>query len=298
MSILLTDAPGDVTEAWVNIGGIYVQGGARGGNQNGNGDGSGGGRTWLREDPTGWIDLMTLSDDFHMIVEGAVLPAGIYRQFRFIVNEAVIVTEGGKTFATVDADLDALNAERDGDPLSADGLLHCPSCDRSGLKVMCRDGIAALADDETIVIADFDVSQSFGRERGLSGRWVMHPRIHCSDMPLVGEISGTVSPGEGVELPETCGDNALSLGAFTPLATDSESEVWSGHTSPAGIYKIRPLLPGSYDLSYESEIDYQDGSVITFSASVDPGSVEVVAGGTANADYTIDGAACSSGGGD
>ena len=315
VSVLLTDAPGDVAEAWVNISGIYVQGGQCFNQDNGsNGEFQGNshsnvnghmddhgdddcGRVWLREDPTGWIDLTTLSDDVEQIVDGATLPAGTYRQLRFVIEEAAIVTEGGSTFATPGADLDGLNALRSDDPLVASGLLNCPSCDRSGLKVMCRDGIVALDDEETILIADFDVTQSFGRERGRSNRWVMHPMIRCSSMPLVGGVAGMVSLADGVELPATCGNNDIDLRVFKPVAVDADSQEWTGHTSPGGWFKIQPLLPGTYDLSYVSEVDFQDGSVLTFSASVDPGSVTVEAGSSEDADYTIDDVVCSPGGG-
>lgn len=311
VSILLTDAPGDVAEAWVNISGIYVQGGqcfnqdngSNGefhGNVNGHMDGQEDddcGRVWLREDPTGWIDLTTLSDDVEEIVDGATLPAGFYRQLRFVIEEAVIVTEGGSAFVTPGADLDGLNALRSDGLLVADGLLHCPSCNRSGLKVMCRDGIVALDDEETVLIADFDVTQSFGRERGHSNRWVMHPMIRCSSMPMVGGVAGTVSLADGVELPATCGNNDIDLRVFKPVAIDADLEEWTGHTSLDGWFKIQPLLPGNYDLSYVAGIDFQDGSVLTFSASVDPGSVTVEAGSSEDADYTIDDVMCSPGGG-
>ena len=71
-----------------------------------------------------------------------------------------------------------------------------------------RDGgepalIFAAEDGETILITDFDVSQSFGHERGHSGRWVMHPVIRCSSLREVGEVAGTVTLAGGVELPAT-----------------------------------------------------------------------------------------------
>jgi hypothetical protein len=315
VSVVLTDAAGDVAEAWVNIDGIYLQGGALGGDgedfggnsfgaaqgntfrhSEGNGE-EGNGHVWLREDPTGWIDLLTLSDDVEEIVAGAVIPAGFYKQLRFVIDEAVIVTEGGLAFVTPGADLDGLNAVREGDPLNQDGLLHCPGCDRSGLKVMCRDGIVALEDGETVLVTDFDVGQSFGRERGRSGRWVMHPLIRCASMPLVGEIAGTVKLAENVELPAVCGENEISLRIFTPLAVDAEGEVWTGHTSQSGDFKIRPLLAGMYELGYEPEIDFEDGSLVTLTASADPASVEVETGGSAHSDFTIESASCTPGGG-
>ena len=297
VSILLTDAPGDVAEAWVNIGSIYLQGRScdSGGDSNGDSDGDCG-RVWLRTDPTGWIDLTALSDDVEQIVDGVIAPADTYSQLRFVIAEAVIVTEGGSVFATADADMDALNAERGGDPLVPTGSLHCPSCDRSGLKVKLWEGYIVLEGGETVVIADFDVTQSFGRERGNSGRWVMHPLIRASRLPLVGGIEGTVSLAEGVEMPAACGDNEVTLQIFKPIAKDADQESWTGQTSASGEFAIQPLLPGTYELLYELDIDFEDGSLVTFAATANPSSTTVEAGSVAQADYTINSVQCSPGG--
>jgi hypothetical protein len=296
---MLTDAAGDVDQAWVNIGGIYLQGGTCGSDDaaDENGGDEGCGRTWLRDTPTGWIELTGLSVDVQPLVEGALVPPGSYSQLRFLIDEGVIVTEGGSVFATPAADMDALNEARGGEPLEPTGALHCPSCSSSGLKVKFHDGFIVFEDGQTIVVADFDVGQSFGRERGNSGRWVMRPLIRASRMALVGGVAGTVSLAEGLEPPATCGGNTIGLSAFMPIAVDADAGHWTGRTSPDGSYAIQPLLPGTYDLTYEAEADFEDGSVVTFSASADPGSVDVEAGSVATANYTIDDVLCTPPGG-
>jgi len=295
VSVLLTDAAGDVDEAWVNIGSIYLQGGSCGSDDASDGDGGEGGcgRVWLRDTPTGWIELTGLSAQVQPLVDDAIVPAGSYAQLRFVIEEAVIVTEGLSVFATPKADMEALNAHRGGEPLVPTGALHCPSCGSSGLKVKFHDGFIVFDDGETIVVADFDVGQSFGRERGNSGRWVMRPLIRASRMALVGGVAGTVALEDGLEPPATCGANAIGLSIFMPIAVDSDGGIWTGHTSEDGSFTIQPLLPGSYDLSYEPEIDFEDGSVVTFNASADPSSAEVEAGTVVTANYTIDDVQCS-----
>ena len=52
------------------------------------------------------------------------------------------------------------------------GELQMPSFSSSGLKVSFTGGLAI--DDETILLIDFDVAESFGQETG-SGKWVLHP---------------------------------------------------------------------------------------------------------------------------
>ncbi|HEY0038786.1 MAG TPA: DUF4382 domain-containing protein, partial [Longimicrobium sp.] len=49
LSIRLTDAPGDLAQAWVKIDRIYLQGSAAD---------STGGRTDVLTAPTGWVDLL------------------------------------------------------------------------------------------------------------------------------------------------------------------------------------------------------------------------------------------------
>lgn len=121
--------------------------------------------------------------------------------------------------------------------------------------------------------------------------------IRASRMALVGRVAGTVALEDGLELPATCGANSIGLSIFVPIAVDTDGGIWTGHTSEDGSFTIQPLLPGTYDLSYEPEVDFEDGSVVTFSASVDPGSVDVEAGTVATADYTIDDVQCSPPGG-
>jgi hypothetical protein len=294
VTILLTDAPGGIAEAWVNIGGIYLQGpmdGLAGGEE----------RVWLRESPTGWIDLMTLSGQWMTLVENAAVPAGTYSQLRFVILEAVLVTDGGSAYVTDGADLDALNAARGGAALTVDGRLNCPSCGQSGLKVKYQGGVMVL-EDQTILAADFDVSQSFGREAGMAGRWVMHPVIHVAEMDMTGSVAGTVALGPNVQMPSTCGANDVSLSLFVPVAINGASDVFSGSVAGDGSYTIGPLAPGGYSLFWEPEIQFNDGSELEFSQvsiqtdpATDPPTVTVVAGGIASADYTILEVGCNPG---
>mgnify|MGYP006144619369 CR=1 FL=1 len=88
VSIRLTDAPGDLKEAWVKIDRIYLMGGAADSLQNG--------RTDLLTTPTGWVDLLTLSGGRTAeLVNGAVVPAGRYSEMRMVVCEAYIVADNG-----------------------------------------------------------------------------------------------------------------------------------------------------------------------------------------------------------
>jgi hypothetical protein len=166
ITVLLTDAPGDVVSAVVTIESIYIQGGTE---EDGDEDDEGS-RLYLRTDPV-TTDLLTLRDDVATLVEGAALPEGRYGQLRFVLSGAYIEVEdeeGTSIFAT------AGYAEA---PAQPDGTLQCPSCAQSGLKINLPAGFEVTEGEEQSVLVDFDVSQSFGKQAGNSGRWVMHPTI-------------------------------------------------------------------------------------------------------------------------
>ena len=82
VSILLTDAPGDVRKAVVTIDRIYLQAG----------DGEGeDGRIVLREDDV-TTDLLTLADSTAELVRDAVVPGGSYNQLRFVITGGCAAT--------------------------------------------------------------------------------------------------------------------------------------------------------------------------------------------------------------
>lgn len=308
LTILLTDAPDDVAEAWVIIDGIYLQGleeCQNGGTTDCDGDQAG--RVWLRDTPTDWINLLTLQNDWTALVENTPVEPGSYKDLRFVVTDGVIVTgdivngetQVNEVFATPDADMASLAAVRGGDPLVPTGLLHCPSCSKSGIKVkFAMDNLVVEADGETIVYADFDVSESFGKERGTSNRWVMHPVIKAEVMDLFGSIGGMVDAASGLTLPE-CGGVQVTLQDFVPLVNSMPGVVQTDNT-----YEFASLSPGTYQMLYELQKNFGNeqlewaAEVMTAGLTdpVDPAvsqvDVEVVAGAQTVVDYTITGATC------
>lgn len=164
LSILLTDAPGDVKTAVVTIDEIYLQGS---------------GRVVLMDQPV-TTDLLTLANSTAELVKDAVVPAGSYGQLRFVVSGAYIEVENGDGTTSIYA----TSPDYAGLPPGAQvaGTLETPSFDESGLKVNVPDGALHLAAEEKILLVDFDVSQSFGHAAGGSGQWVMHPVIHGTQL--------------------------------------------------------------------------------------------------------------------
>lgn len=164
VTILLTDAPGDVLSAVVTISAIYLQG------DDDDGDDEGG-RVHLLDEPV-TTDLLTLVDDVLLLVDEEAIEAGRYGQLRFVIEGAYIEVEtqtGTAVYAT---------PGYDEAPAQVDGTLMCPSCAQSGLKVDFPGGVEI--DDEETLLVDFDVADSFGHQAGQSGMWIMHPTLKGS----------------------------------------------------------------------------------------------------------------------
>lgn len=168
LSVLLTDAPGDVLEAVVTIEQIYLQGGDN------EGEAEEGGRFNLLTEPV-TVDLLTLVDEWMPLIEDAEIPDGQYGQLRFVISGAYLRIEedgGNRIFAT-SADYAGLP-----DGAEVEGTLQTPSFAHSGLKVNFPGGLAV--DGETTLLVDFDVAESFGKQAGQSNRWIMHPVLKGS----------------------------------------------------------------------------------------------------------------------
>lgn len=163
LNLFLTDAPGDVLAAVVTIDQIYLQPDS----------GSDAGRIVLRDaDVT--TDLLTLVDSTHSLVEGVEIPEGRYRQLRFVISGAYIVVEGEAGETEIYASSPSYHALPEDAVVT--GSLQMPSFAQSGLKVNLPGDAIVVADDGVVtLVVDFDVSQSFGKLAGGSGRWVMTP---------------------------------------------------------------------------------------------------------------------------
>lgn len=235
LSILLTDAPGDVKTAVVTIDEIYLQGS---------------GRVVLMDQPV-TTDLLTLANSTAELVKDAVVPAGSYGQLRFVVSGAYIEVENGDGTTSIYA----TSPDYAGLPPGAQvaGTLETPSFDESGLKVNVPDGALHLAAEEKILLVDFDVSQSFGHETGDASSWVMHPVLKATDLQTTGEAAVTLTLGESVTLP-TVGDAQLTLGDFKAVFTASDmstKEVAFTDDDGDGTFEadFNFMSPGDYTVS-------------------------------------------------
>lgn len=268
ISILLTDAPGDVKAAVVTISEIYLQGSDR---------------VVLRDEPV-TIDLLTLANSTALLVDEATVPAGTYSQLRFVITDAYIEVENGDGTTNIYASSPSYAGLPSGARVA--GELQMPSLAQSGLKVDLPGGAIRIEGDQRILLVDFDVAQSFGHIAGGSGRWVMHPVVHATDFVATGTLTATLRPAQGVTLP-TINNHLVTLGEFKAALSNSagsREELPMTDANGDGVYEaiFRFLVPGAYslDLVAPSTIN-----VVTTPAR--PLAVQVGSGATGTNDFTL-----------
>jgi hypothetical protein len=275
LTIQLTDAPGDLAEAYIKIDEFVLIGAP--------GDTTAAGRISLQPEEGGYIDLLTLAGGKMLeIVDAAAVPAGTYSELRLVLDEAYVRLEDGRVFATAGATLPT--------GTTAAGVLKCPSCSQSGFKVKFVNGGLQVGSDSNVLI-DFDVAQSFGHEAGKSGMWIMKPVLRATATTVrLGSIRGQVSLATGVTLP-ACGTQPPSLALFKPRAIMGNDTI-TGTTDTLGVFRIANALPGTYALGSIGDISFTNGDTLTFTSTVAPSTVTVVQGDSVAAAYQITAAAC------
>ncbi len=186
ISLLLTDAPGDVRAAMVTIDQIYLQ---PGDSELAATDAGEPGRVVLRDQPI-TTDLITLANDTETLVDDSPVPSGSYSQLRFVIGGAAVAVEragGVGVWSTPGyAELP------EGEPM---GELKLPSWSASGFKVKLPDGNLSIDGEQHILLVDFDVARSLGPDTG-AGDLVMHPVIEATDFEVTGSLLVALSLGD------------------------------------------------------------------------------------------------------
>jgi len=286
-SVYLTDAPGEVADVWVEIADVRLVGS--------------GAPVSILGEPSGLINLLELEGTSMVLVDEAEVEPGQYSQLRFVLSGAVLETIDGQVFT--------FGGAEHPDGLPSTGTLQCPSCGQSGLKVNFAGGLE-IGSGENAAMVDFDVSQSFGRQAGQSGRWVMRPVIQGVvtepgvTVPVTGTIQGQVTlatdgAGDPIQIP-ACGGAERGLEAFIPTATsttllDDEGDpfVFTASVDSAGAFALSVLEADTYALGFAPVLVLGSES-LTWTASVAPGSAAVSLGGTADGVvFTITSASCA-----
>ncbi|HUF13249.1 MAG TPA: DUF4382 domain-containing protein [Longimicrobiales bacterium] len=255
ISMLLTDAPGEFTQARVTIERIELM-------HDGEENEEQGGRIILRDEP--WTgNLLELSNDVVELVESAVVPSGAYHQLRFVISGGCIVVDGEGTFASAGYT----------ECGTATGTLQMPSFAQTGLKVNLPAGFRVSGDDR-ILLVDFDVAESFGRLAGASGMWVMQPVVTATEIVTSGSLEVTVTVAGDADLPDDLTAESFSV----QLGEEPEVAVIDG------VATFFFLVPGTYSI----DLVAPDGVTVTTDPEL-PIDVEIGSSEDAEREITITG---------
>ena len=226
VSLLLTDAPGDVQAAVVTISEIYLQGGPDG-------------RTTLLDDPV-TVNLVDLANETIEVLNDVDVKQGTYDELRFVISGAYVEveTENGTEIFASSPSYDGLP-----DGATVTGELQMPSLGTSGLKVHFDDPLTFTENEQTLLV-DFDVSQSFGHQAGNSGRWIMHPVVNGGTVMEAADVTVSVSLASGVTLP-----SGTTLAAFKVKVGNEELALTDDDGNGTFEAKFEFLFPGTYPVS-------------------------------------------------
>ncbi|RKG81896.1 DUF4382 domain-containing protein [Corallococcus exercitus] len=274
VTLKLTDAPGDgIEKAVVTISKVYLKGSVEG-------DKDGKGDVVLLSEPV-TTDLLTLANDTADLVKDAEVPAGKYKELRFVITGGYIQVKqdgGSRIFAT--------SRDYAGLPEGAqvDGDLQMPSASSSGLKVKFdKDADVTITsdDDQKVILVDFDVAQSFGKEAGGSGKWVMRPIIKGADLQFSGNVEVSLEAGS-VSLP--LGPTQLGLFSAVLINADGSREpmAFTASTATRYVADFKFLLPGTY------QVDLVGPEGVTFSTNITrPATATVGSGAETHVDFVL-----------
>jgi hypothetical protein len=262
LSIFLTDNPGFL-EAWVKIRQVELVGG---------GDGEEGGIVVLRDDLFEQ-DLLTLANDVVLLVD-ETLPAGTYSQLRFLIPDACVVIgdvvdgEDVPTHVYASSGYEKCYKEE----ITTEAL-QLPSFDQSGIKVnLPHEFLEVAPGEERALLVDFDVSESFGQQAGMSGMWVMTPVINAEDMALSRSIQVDLTLDPGMILPPIEEDGVVTvpdptLADYFQAWLDTETEP-TGFSDPDddGTFtaSFLHLFP---DRDYQVSVELKEGLELSFELS-------------------------------
>jgi hypothetical protein len=166
VSLLLTDAPGDVLAAVVTVSQVNLQGD----------DGSA-----VVLDTPFTTDLLTLAGTTMTLAKDVDIDNGRFSELRFVITGGFVEVDNGDGTTSIFASSPSYPALPAGAVVT--GSLKMPSFAQSGLKVKLPGNGLVINDDDHILLVDFDASQSFGHLAGNSGMWVMHPVVVARELP-------------------------------------------------------------------------------------------------------------------
>lgn len=181
VSVMLTDAPGDYDEVWVEVEDVMVKMDVENENQDEEG--------WitLGDIHTGQVNLLTLTGGETKLLADAELPEGNITDMRLVLGGDNEIMVDGKSFS-----------------------LKTPSAEQSGLKIKVDQEIEAGL--EYNFILDFDVDKSIV-ETG-NENYLLKPVLRASLVEKTGTIKGSIHPTTEQAL-VVATNGAITVSAYT-----------------------------------------------------------------------------------
>ena len=285
LTVQLTDAPGDLAQAWVKIEKIVLSKAA------GEPDTLADSMSVVTIVPASddWVNLLALTGGVADSVATDTIPAGSFRRVQVYVCDMYIVTKSGDVIATPGAELpDSVQAS------TSDRLKLTSQC-HSGFKVnLAGDSLGLTGGAAQTLVLDFDAGRSFVHQAGKSGQWIVTPVLQGALQAQASAITGAVAVDTAVPLPVLCGGDSLNLAKllakFVPTATRADT-VRTGTTTASGTYRISNVLPGTWTLGVD-KVGFANGDTLGFTAIASPATVNILAGTSATSNYAVSAATC------
>ncbi len=289
LTVKITDAPADLSEAWVRVKKLQLVGDSLAPDTTAPADTS---KTSQLAPDSGWIDLLALQGGKTKDLFSGAVRSGRYSQVRLVVCDMYIKTTDGQIIATAGAALPA------GVTPTAGGELKLTSQCQSGFKVVMRgDSLHLGRDSASTLTIDFDAKRSFVHEAGKSGKWIVTPVLFGSvgkgSATGAGSVKGNVVVDTAIKFLK-CGGDSLTAASlrtkFVPTAAKGDT-IHTGSTTAAGVFTIPNLAPATYTLGAE-KLGLANGDSLTYTAAATPATVAVTADSAATANYAISAVAC------
>jgi hypothetical protein len=202
------------------------------------------------------IDLMNLRNGATQALVSAMLPAGTYRQLRYIVSAAELTLTNGNAYST------------------ATGNLDLPSGMSSGLKVFLDPPVLVTGGQSTTLLLDFDLTRTYlpipANDALTATRYMLRPVIRAANASTAGAIQGTVRDAANANAPVA----GATVEVFT--AGTTTSPVATTGTDAGGSYTILAVPPGSYDVVATITTASATRSATVLARSVTVGNVTTV----------------------
>lgn len=237
LSLKLTDAAGDFKKAVVTIDQIYLQ------------SSEGSGKLVLRDaDVT--VDLLTLANATSDLVSETVIPAGRYTQLHFVISGGYIEVENADGSSSIYASSPTYSGLPAGSTVT--GSLQMPSFALTGIKVNLPGGVVEIGGGQKILLVDFDVSRSFGKQAGQSSQWVMTPVLNATDFVVSASLAVSLSKASNVTLP-----SGVTVGGFKAVLANSagsRKELSLADSNGDGTFDgtFSFVAPGDYTIDFKA----------------------------------------------